>query len=172
MSSILPLSLALLIAFPVPAFSQKRKPTRAPKNQTAPAAQQLKEDLREGATRVAEQLKLITRFIYTYGKVISSLEMAEEQDKRGESNQKIKTQTEQTKASLANNINGLRAGLESALSLFRGKPNLQPHYSKLFEASDAVRTAEQLASANRFDEAGKMLSVAAGHLVDLLVALR
>ncbi len=170
MSSILPLSLALLIAFPVPAFSQKRRPTRAVKPQTA--AQQLKEDLREGATQVANQLKLITRFIYVYGKVISSLEMAEEQAQRGESNQKIKTQTEQTRASLANNINGLRAGLESALSLFRAKPNLQPHYTKLLEASDALRTAEQLATANRFDEAGKMLSVAAGNLVDLLVDLR
>src|SRR5262245_46257972 len=52
--------------------SVKPTPTPTPNNLGAEAAQ------------VAEQIRLITRFIYIYGKVTNGLELAEEQARQGE----------------------------------------------------------------------------------------
>jgi hypothetical protein len=128
--------------------------------------------MRPAAAQVAEQLKLLTRFIYVYGKISNGLETADEQAKRGQTNQALSAQTQQNKASVVANIDNLRAGLEKLELSFHSTLQLQRYYTKLFGASQAAANAAQLAAANRFDEAGRVLLGVTERLSDLLVEMR
>jgi len=170
---ILILTLILLLALPAPAFPQKRSSsTSKQKRKPAATAKQPPPDLRPIAAQVAEQLKLLTRFLYLYGKISTGLQTADEQAKRGESNQTLINQTSQSKASVVANIDNFRVGLEKLEETFHANQMLQRQYLKLLGASEAAATAKQLAAAGRFDEAGRVLLSVADRLADVLVEIR
>jgi hypothetical protein len=121
---------------------------------------------------VAEQLKLLTRFIYVYGKISNGLETADEQAKRGQTNQALQAQTQQNKAGVVANIDGLRVGLDKLERSFQANPQLQRQYLKLSGSAAAITNAAQLAAANRFDEAGRVLLGVAERLADVMVEMR
>ena len=124
------------------------------------------------AAQVAEQLKIVSRFVYVYGKVANGLELAEEQARRGELSQAALAQNRQARETVAANISNVRVGLDALTSRFRANPRLQVHYLKLSYATDAAAQAEKLVASGRFDEAGKSLVTAVERLTDALVALR
>jgi hypothetical protein len=164
------LALMMILLLPILALPQKRSPSKTQKRPAAtptPAP-----DLRLAAAEVAEQLKLLTRFIYVYGKVSNGLETADEQAKRGQLNQALLDQTKQSKAQLVSSISNLRPGLEKLEQNFHANPRLQLHYLKLTGASETIAQAAQLAAQDRFDEAGRVLLSAADRLAEVLVAVR
>ena len=164
----------LLFASPLTTASAQRRKTQAkrpvPKPTPTPTPAPLNTSAE--AAQVAEQIKLITRFLFIYGKVTNGLEMAEEQSRRGELPQAALAQNRQSKETVVSNISGLRQGVANLLTRFQNNSRLQVQYLKVSNAIDAVTNAERLASSSRFDEAGKSLVLAIERLTDVLLALR
>jgi hypothetical protein len=164
------LGLTLFLLLPAPALPQKRTTSKSPKRPAAPAPRP-SANLRAEAAQVAEKLKLLTRFLYIYGSIAAGLREADEQARRGEAPPALLTKIKQDKASVASTISNFRAGMETLEQSFHANPRLQRPYLKLLSATEALATAEQLAAANRFDEAGKLLISVAERLADLMVEM-
>lgn len=166
--------LTLLVIFLVPTtlFAQKKPAPRTRRTPAAPAPAPEAVNFTEAANKVAEQLKLVSRFIYVYGKVANGLELAEEQAKRGETSPAITARNQQAKQSTVANIAALKAGIDKVALELKSNERLQVQYLKLTGASDAVSNAEQLATAGRFDDAGKSLVLAVERLAETIIALR
>ena len=167
--------LVCLIISPAALGQKKRKSTRPkprPASTPAPEPTPTPLNLSAEAASVAEQLKIVTRFVYVYGKIANGLELAEEQLRRGELPAAAETSNRKTKEAVANNINGVRAGLEILAGRFQANPRLQVHYLKLSYAAESAANAERLVVNGRFDEAGKSLVQAVERLADVLQALR
>ncbi len=121
---------------------------------------------------MAEQLKLLARFLYLYGRISNGLEVAQEQEKRGEATEALLAKMKQSKASVVGDIQAVRAGLEKLEGSFHANPRLHLPYLKLLSASEAASNAEQLAGGNRFDEAGRAMVSVAERLADVLSQLQ
>ena len=77
MQRIIGLLLVTVILSPASGLAQTRKRTSAKSNRPS-AAPKAADVQREGAARVAEQIKLLTRFIYLLGGVAKGLETAQQ----------------------------------------------------------------------------------------------
>lgn len=169
------LLLMLILACVIPAIGeatgepQRRRTQRRPAPKPTPTPPP---DYVAHANAVAEQLKLVSRFVYTYGKIVNGLEFASGQAKAGNTSPQLEAQNQQAKQSIVNNINGLRAGINKVVEQLHADQRLQVQYLKLGAAADAIATAEQLSAAGKFDEAGKALLVAIDRLSDTIIALR
>ena len=175
MKSLLILSIALSLVFSGSALAQQKRTSTAKKKTTTPAAKPATPDLRAEANLVAEQLKLLTRFVYVYGKTANGLEMAELQAKQEatpELQAKLQAKNAQTRSALVASIGSLRDGVDRVGQRFHDNPYLQIQYLKVLSASEAIVSAQQLASGGKFDEAGRTLVAAAERLADAAVATR
>ena len=168
------LALALLVLFSTPAMiiAQKKPPAKPRRRTAAPAPTPTPTNMVEAANKVAEQLKLVSRFIYVYGKVANGLEIAEDQAKRGETSPALVAGNQQVKQNIVANLNGLKTGIDKIALEFKSNDRLQVQYLKLTGASDAVSGAEQLAVAGRYDDAGKSLVTAVERLAETIISLR
>ena len=125
-----------------------------------------------GATRVGEQIKLLTQFIYGLGKVTSGIAAADEAARGPEASPAVQQQTQQSKARLKSYIQSFREGLDKLEIDFRNTPELQPFYIKLAGVAAGAATAEEQAAANQFDAAGRSLLNVINRLTDVLVLMR
>ncbi len=146
----------------------QRKPGAKPTPTPSPTPNNLSAE----AAQVAEQIRLVTRFIYIYGKVANGLELAEEQAKQGEISPAAAAKNQQSKDAVVNNIRGLRTGLGNVVARLQANSQLQVQYLKASYAAEAVTNAERLAASSKFDEAGKSLVAAVERLTEVLQALR
>jgi hypothetical protein len=161
---------ALLLA-PSTTLAQTRR--RTTPRQPAPTAAQRTSPVRTtGANRVAEQIKLLSRFLYVLGGVNSGLTAADEAARRNEAPPAVVQKTEQTKVGVRTNIQNFREGLDKLEIDFRNTPELQPYYIKLAGVASGAATAEEQAAANQFDRAGRTLLEVVGRLTDVLVLMR
>jgi hypothetical protein len=154
-------------------IAQTRSRSSRPK--TTPAAQataRVSQVRTTGATRVAEQIKLLTRFIYVLGSVKSGLDVADEAARRNEASPTAVQQTQQSKARVRTTIQDLRIGLDKLEIDFRATPELQPYYIKLAGVAAGAAKAEEEAAANQFDRAGRSLLDVVNRLADVLVIMR
>jgi hypothetical protein len=129
-------------------------------------------DMRVEASLVATQIKNVSNFIYIYGKIVSSLEYADEQAKNNLSSPEIQAKNKQSRDALIGRIRDLKAGVDDMANNFRANPRLQVQYLKLSYASEAVLKAERLAVAGRYNEAGLSLIVVVERLTDTIVSMR
>lgn len=166
-TTILMLLLAIACAFPLASVAQRktRKPVAAPKPTPTP-------DLKVEAGQIAEQIKNFSKFIYIYGKVVNGFELADEQARTGKMTPAATAKNRESKEALITNIRNLKIGVENLTQSFRGNPRLQVQALKLSFAIDAARDAEQLATAGRYDEAGKSLVTVIERLADTVLAMR
>lgn len=146
---------------------RQKKPLRSPKPTPTPTP-----DMRAEAAQVATQIKNVSNFIYIYGKIVSSLEIAEEQAKNNQTSPEIQARNKQSRDVLIGRIRDLRAGLDDMANSFRANPRLQVQYLKVSYASDAVLNAERLAAAGRYNEAGQSLVTVVERLTDTLISMR
>lgn len=156
----------LFFAGQAPSFAQRTK--RRP---ATPAPTPVP-DMRPEALQVAEQIKNVSRFTYTYGKVVYSLQIADEDAKRGQASPTVLEANKKSKDALITTINGLRTGLNTVAAKFQANSRLQVQYLKISFAAEAIATAEQLAKAGQYDEAGKALVTAVERLTDTLTTMR
>jgi hypothetical protein len=128
--------------------------------------------MRAEAAQVAAQIKNVSNFIYVYGKVVNSLQVAEEQMKTDQASPEIKARNKENKDKLIVSMNRLRAGLEGLANGFEGNPRMQVQYLKLAYATEASFDAERLAAAGRYEEAGRSLVTVVERLTDAIISMR
>ena len=168
------IAIALLTATflaPSTAFTQTRNRSSRPK--PAPAKTQPVSQVRTtGATRVAEQIKLLTQFIYVLGKVTSGIAAVDEAVRRNEASPAVTQTNQESKTRVRTGIQGFRESLDKLEIDFRATPELQPFYIKLAGVAAGAATAEEQAAANQFDAAGRTLLTVINRLADVLVVMR
>jgi len=122
----------------------------------------------EGATKVANQIKNLTTFLYLLGGVARSIETLDAAAKTGQPS----PTNEKNKAQLRASFGDFRVGLDALEVYFRSTPQLQPYYTKLVGSASGAADAEAQAAAGQFNNAGRTLITVVGRLADVLVAMR
>jgi cell division protein FtsB len=151
------------------AQSRKRTTAKTPRATAAPKAGEIQ---RQGATRVAEQIKILTKFIYLLGRVAKGLETADDAARRKEASDTDINKTNQSKATVRASIQNVKDGLDKLEIDFRATPELQRYYIRLAGVAAGAANAEDLAAANQFDKAGRALLDVVNHLTDVLLEMR
>jgi hypothetical protein len=121
----------------------------------------------EGATRVANQIKNLSTFLYLLGGVVHGIEAIDASAKPGE----VSPTNEKNKTQLRASFSDFRVGLDALEVHFRNTPELQPYYVKLVGTASGAADAEAQAKAGQFNQAGKTLLGVVGRLADVLVAM-
>jgi hypothetical protein len=150
----------------------RRRSSPRPSTSATAAAQRTAQVRTQGATRVAEQIKLLTRFTYLLGGINSGIAAADEEIRRNQASPAVVQSNQQNKARVKSSIQGFREGLDKLEIDFRATPELQPYYIKLAGSAAGAATAEQQAGANQFDAAGRSLLNVINRLTDVLVIMR
>ncbi|HEX3085343.1 MAG TPA: hypothetical protein VHP99_12505 [Pyrinomonadaceae bacterium] len=121
----------------------------------------------EGATRIASQIKSLSKFLYLVGGVVRGIEAIDAAAKDGQAS----PTNEKNKAQLRGSFTDFRIGLDSLEVYFRSTPELQPYYTKLVGSASGAATAEQQAAAGQFNQACNTMLGVVGRLTDVLVAM-
>lgn len=166
-------SLVAVLIAPATALGQtRRRSSSSRSSSTTAATQRVTQARTAGAQRVADQIKLMTRFVYLLGGVTSGIAAVDEAAKRNEATPELLKKNQQNKATVKSSIQGFREGLDKLEIDFRNQPELQPFYIKLAGSAAGAATAEDQAAANQFDAAGRSLLTVIGRLADVLVIMR
>ena len=164
--------LTTLLLSPSAAFSQTRGRSTRPKPPTTTATQRVAQVRTQGAQRVADQIKHLTRFTYLLGGVASGIAAVDEAVRRNEASPALVQKNQQSKVTVKTSITGFRETLDKLEIDFRATPELQPFYIKLAGVAAGAASAEEYATANQFDRAGRTLLEVVGRLADVLVIMR
>jgi hypothetical protein len=121
---------------------------------------------------VADQIKVLTRFLYLLGGVAKGIEAADVAARAGEATQQQVEQTQRSKASVKESLRNVREGLDNLEIDFRTKPELLRYYTKLAGVASGAAAAEDQAAANQFDQAGRSLLGVVNRLTDVLLEMR
>ena len=167
--------MTLLLLAPSTVFSQTRNRSTSRQKSTsttAAATQRLVQVRTQGATRVADQIKFLTRFIYLLGGVSSSIAAVDEAARRNEASPTVVQQNQTSKLQVKTSIQGFRETLDKLEIDFRATPELQPYYIKLAGVAAGAATAEEQAAKNQFDASGRTLLNVINRLTDVLLLMR
>jgi len=123
-----------------------------------------------GATKVADQIKNLTKFLYLLGGVAKGIEDIDA--RRSEASPAALQKNEQNKAAVKSSLENVRVGLDQLEIYFRSTPGLQGYYVKLAGSASGAADAEAQAAAGHFDQAGRTLLGVVNRLTDLLVLMR
>lgn len=175
------LAIACLLLLPASAFAQTRprstrrtpsRPATSQKAQSRSETENLNQARTAGAARVADQIKILTRFLYLLGGVAKSIEAADVAAQRNEASPAIIEQTQRSKASVKSSLRNVREGLDKLEIDFRATPELLRYYTRLAGVAQGAATAEEQAAANQFDQAGRSLLAVVNRLTDVLLEMR
>lgn len=174
MNRIVIMAFAALLMLPATALAQTRSRTTRRGTQPAkPSAQQANAEAKTtGATKVADQIKNLTRFVYLLGGVAKGMEQADEAARKNEASPTALQQNEQNKATVKTSLRNVREGLDQLEIYFRSTPELEKYYLKLAGSAAGAATAEDQAAAGHFDQAGRTLLGVVNRLTDVLLAMR
>ena len=162
--------ICVMILLSTASFAQTRKrqtskkPATTSKTSSTEAAAAVRA---EGANRVANQIKNLSRFLYLVGGVVKGIEAIDAQSKDGQTS----PTNDKNKAQLRSSFTDFRVGLDALEVYFRSTPELQPYYTKLVGSASGAATAEQQALSGQFNQAGNSLLAVVGRLTDVLVAM-
>jgi hypothetical protein len=163
----------LLSSAPVFAQNRQRTTTRKSTQKTRSNTSQKAGGARaDGAARLADQIKVLTRFLYLLGGVAKGIEAADAAARAGEATSAQVDQTERSKATVKESLRNVREGLDNLEIDFRTKPDLLPYYTRLAGAAAGAAAAEDQAAANQFDQAGRSLLGVVNRLTDVLLEMR
>jgi ATP-dependent Lon protease len=172
------LTIICLLLLPAPLFAQSRQRRTTSKrstqrsSRTADSSQRAVEERSAGAARVADQIKVLTRFLYLLGGVAKGIEAADAAARAGEATPQQVEQTQRSKASVKESMRNVREGLDNLEIDFRAKPELLRYYTKLAGVAAGAAAAEDQAAANQFDQAGRSLLSVVNRLTDVLLEMR
>ena len=167
MKHILVLVCLLLLSVAAPAQTRSRTTSKRATPSAKPS-QGNAEAKTTGATKVANQIKNLTTFLYLLGGVAKNLEALDAAAKSGQPS----PTTERNKATLKASFEDFRVGLDQLEIYFRNTPELQRYYVKLVGSAAGAADAEAQAAAGHFDQAGRTLLGVVNRLTDVLVAMQ
>jgi hypothetical protein len=162
--------LSLLLALSTAAaYGQKTRSSSKKAAEPATAASAL--EVREGADKVAIQIKNVTKFLYMLGGIAYGIEDLDAQSKSKTLPKTTLDANAANKAKVMQAIRNLRAGIATLEVEFRTKPALKrflPHVDGITQIS---AECEDLAAAGRFSESGQPLLALVEKLSDALAAM-
>ena len=161
--------LAAIVMLPVTTLGQSRGRTTRPSTRTTAP---LVDKRREGAARIAEQIKTLTRFIYLLGGVAKGLEGVDDAARRNEASPEILEQAKKNKLTVRTSIQSVRDGLDKLESEFSSTTELRRYYTRLAGVASGAARADEQAAANQFDRAGRTLLEVVNRLTDVLLEMR
>ena len=157
------------------AFAQARsRTTRRSSSKTAKSApaQPTNQVKLEGANKIADQVKNLTRFLYVLGGVAKGIEDIDVAAKNGQASPAALQKNDQNKAVVKSSLENVRVGLDQLEIYFRSTPELQGYYVKLAGSASGAADAETQAAGGHFDQAGRTLLGVVNRLTDVLVLIR
>ena len=125
-----------------------------------------------GATKVAEQIKNLTKFVYLLGGVAKGIEQVDESARKNEASPTALQQNEENKAKVKTSLRNVREGLDQLEVYFRATPGLLDYYLKLAGSASGAADAEDQAAAGHFDQAGRTMLGVVNRLTDVLLVMR
>lgn len=171
----------LLLALTVStAFGQTRRRTTttrkgrpaATRNQSAEGAT----NARTAATRVADQIKSLGKFLYLYGPISKELATSEAAARSSSGGgQTPSTATDaiaRNRAKLRDVFQNYRAQMDELETLFSSSSELRVYYTRLLGVAASAAQAEESVASGRYDEAGKSLLDVMNRLTDVLLDMR
>src|SRR5229473_7195331 len=124
-------AICLLLLVSTAAFTQTRRRTTRAQAPKQTSAQPNTGARTNGATRVADQIKNLTRFVYLLGGVAKGIEQVDEAARKNEASPAALQQNEQNKAVVKTSLRNVREGLDQLEVYFRATPGLQDYYLRL-----------------------------------------
>jgi hypothetical protein len=164
------LAVALSLFLPLTAMSQTRK--RTSRRTSATSKQPAGAAVREGATEIADQIKILTRFIYVLGGVAKGIEQTEGAVRRNEASPSIAAQLQKDKATVKDSLRSVREGLDKLEIKFRSAPELNRYYTDLVGSAAGAASAEEQATSGHLDQAGRLLLGVVNRLTDVLLEMK
>jgi hypothetical protein len=159
--------LALILSAAVLPQAQTRTRRTVTPQRRRPAASSTSLD----ATRFnAQRLELaglskdLTRFLYLYGRLSKDLELTAAQPESSDA-------AGRTKAGLLQSVNDMRDRLDQLEGRFRFTKGLETQFQTIQGVSRQADAAAASVSANRFDQAGRILLEVSGKLTDALLEM-
>jgi hypothetical protein len=125
-----------------------------------------------GATKVGEQVKNLSRFLYLLGGVAKGIEEIDLAAKNNQASPTALQKNEQNKATVKASLANVRIGLDQLEIYFRSTPGLEGYYRTLVGSASGAADAEAQAAAGHFDQAGRNLLGVVNRLADVLVAMQ
>ena len=165
------LALVFALFLPLTAMSQTRKrSSRKPRATTTthPAATVV----HDGATRVADEVKRLTRFLYLLGGVAKGIEQADAAIRRNEASPAIVDQIQKNKATIKTSFAEFTRRLDKLEIDFRSTPELNRYYTTLAGVASGAAAAENQAAAVHLDQAGRSLLSVVDRLTDVLLEMK
>lgn len=160
------LTCLLLLSVPAELSAQTRsRRSITPRRSTATRAKNTANAalaLQDGRQRVGEKIKQISNFVYLYGRFSKDFEAAV-----GTGGQPDAT-ANALKNRLVGSLQDIREGLDGLELHFRTTPELERFSNRLSGVALGAANAEQQASANRLDAAGRSLLEVINRLTDVL----
>lgn len=176
------LTLACLLTFcaATDAFAQGRRRNTTRKGRPAATAAQSAETsastARTAATRVAEQIKSLGKFLYLYGPVSKELAASETgagSGGAGGQTPPAATETMQrNRAKLREVFEDYRRQMDELETLFSGNQELRKYYTRLLGVAASAAQAETSVASGRYDEGGRALLDVMNRLTDVLLEMR
>jgi hypothetical protein len=166
--------LVCLLLLSTTALSQTRsRTTRRGTPAAKPAPEQAGAEAKTaGATKVADQIKNLTRFVYLLGGVARGIEQVDDAARKNEASPAALQQNEQNKTTVKNSLRNVREGLDQLEISFRATPGLLDYYLKLAGSASGAADAEAQAAAGHFDQAGRTMLGVVNRLTDVLLVMR
>lgn len=162
-----------MLLLPASALSQTRRRTTTRRTtRTTNTTDTTNAAAQSGASRVADQIKVLTRFLYLLGGVARGIETADDAARRGEASAAVLEQTQRSKTTVKTSLQNVREGLDKLEIDFRTTPELQRYYIRLAGVAAGAATAEEQAAAGQYDQAGRSLLGVVNRLTDVLLEMR
>lgn len=176
MKRIAVVTLVMLMLVPATALGQSRGRRPAPKKpvpKPTASALAVETERKAGVQKVSDQIKTLGKFLYLFGGVVKTVERIEGRAERLRATKpEVGEVAEQNKVAIRQSVSDIRVGLESLETEFSTKPSLRPYYSFVVGVTAIGVQAETAASADDFDQAGRILVTAIAKLSDALVRMR
>lgn len=161
-----------LLCFTFSVNAQKRKTTsKKTKTETAPTVSVTNSEIKSGAEKVSNQIKNLSKFIYSLGDVARVTEDLDREIAAGKASRNAPALNAKNKQAIVTTIKNLRAGFAALEIEFRTKPALKTYLFQIQGISDMTGIAEDQASAGRLTDSGKTLLQVIEKLTDTLAAL-
>jgi hypothetical protein len=121
---------------------------------------------RTAATRVADQIKSLGRFLYLYGPISRELAASD----AGGADQAAASETMQrNRAKLRDVFRDYRMQMDELETTFSSSNELRPYYTKLLGVAAKAAQAEESVASGRYNDAGSSLLEVMTRLTDVLL---
>jgi hypothetical protein len=164
------LFIAIIIFSSATVSAQTRRRSTRPAVRAVPTVVSMAE--RQGAIRVADEIKTMTRFLYLLGGIVKGIEALDEAARGSETTPALQEQARKNKLTIKTSIQSIRERLDKLEIDFRQTPDLQRYYIKLAGSAAGAAAAEQQVAMNQIDQAGRSLLSVVNRLTDVLVEMR